>query len=462
MMTLPKRENLSDLSRDELIALIVSLIERVQQLEAEVAALRLKTPPTSHNSSQPPSRDWKADGPTGKKRRPRQRGAKPGHAKSERALVDQPNTVIEAPVKTCAGCGTDLRAVKPERIVRRQVTELPEIKPVILETRQHEVVCPECHRRQCGALPEGLEATRHFGPRLEALITYLHHEHHLGFKRLRQLLEQVFGATLSEGGEVSILERAGIAAQPEAEIIGEQVRQSKVIQSDETSSRVHGRNWWEWVFVSLAGEYHLIRQSRGQDVIDEFMGHSVAEVWLSDCWKPQLKAPARDRQLCLSHQIRALQGLIDRQPRLRWAREMQALFRAAIHLGNRRAQMTARGFKQRITVLERRLDRLLARSVTGRLALNLRQRYRTHRQHLFVFLHRTDVPADNNASERALRPSVIHRKVMGSFRSDWGAQAYAALATVINTAKRTGENIFHKLVTLMGKPVLHYLQPPTA
>ena len=39
------------------------------------------------------------------------------------------------------------------------------------------------------------------------------------------------------------------------------------------------------------------------------------------------------------------------------------------------------------------------------------------------------------------------------------ARAYAALATVINTAKRTGENVFQKLAGMMGKPVLHYLDP---
>lgn len=461
-MTLPKPEALRDLSREELIALILSLIERVQQLEAEVAALKAKTPPTSRNSSLPPARDWKADAPTGQKRRPRRCGAKPGHTKCERMLVDQPDKVIEAPVKTCRGCGADLQAVKPERIVRRQVAELPELKPVVLETRQHEVVCPHCRSRQCGSLPEGLEAQRHFGPRLEALITYLHHEHHLSFQRLQSVLEHVFGLTLSEGGEVSVLERAGAAAQPEAAVIGKRVRESAVIQSDETSCRVHGRNWWEWVFVSVAGEYHLIRNSRGLDVIQEFMGLRQAEVWVSDCWPAQLKAPAQVWQVCLTHQIRNLQGLIDRQPRLRWAREMQALFRTAIHLGNRRAELTARGYQRQIGVLERRLDRLLARPVSSQRARTLRQRYRTHRPHLFVFLHRTDVPADNNASERALRPSVIHRKVRGSFRSDWGAHAYAALATVINTAKRAGANIFQKLVSLMGKPVLHYLQPSIA
>ncbi len=461
-MRLPKPEDLHALSRDELIAILVPLIKHVKELEAEIARLKAQLPPTSQNSSQPPSRDWKADTPTGGPRRPRKRGAKHGHTKHVRALVEHPDTVIEASVPTCTACGTDLQAVTPVRIVRRQITEVPDIKPVILETRQHEVECPACHGRQCGVLPDGLEATRHFGPRLEALMIYLHHEHHLGFKRLREVLAQVFGVTLSEGGAVSVLERAGVAAQPAAETIGAQVRHSAVIQSDETSSRVHGRNWWEWVFVSAAGEYHVIRQSRGQDVIAEFMGEAVAEVWVSDCWKPHLNAPAHDRQLCLAHQIRTLQGLIDRQPRLRWARELQTLFRAAIHLNKRRTELTERGFKRQMTSLERRLDRLLKRPVTGRVATNLRARYRTHRQHLFLFLYRTDVPADNNASERALRPSVIHRKVMGSFRSEWGAQAYAALATVINTAKRTGDNVFHKLVSLLGKPVLPYLQPASA
>ncbi|MCK4298756.1 MAG: transposase, partial [Planctomycetes bacterium] len=31
------------------------------------------------------------------------------------------------------------------------------------------------------------------------------------------------------------------------------------------------------------------------------------------------------------------------------------------------------------------------------------------------------MPAANNGSERALRKSVVHRKVSGGFRSAWGA-----------------------------------------
>mgnify|MGYP001590986456 CR=1 FL=1 len=453
------RDSLRDLTREDLIELILQQAEDIRRLQEEVAALK-KPPTTSRNSSQPPSRDWKSNRPA--RQSGKRLGARPGHEKAERPLVEKPDQVIDMPVTACTHCGADLSAVAPQRTVRRQITELPEIKPVVIETRQDEVVCPCCQQLQRGVLPEGLEATRQFGPRLEGLVTYFHHEHHMGFERTQTVLQDVLGIPLSEGGAVAIIERAGEAAQPEAEVIGDQVRQSKVIGSDETSARVNGRNWWEWVFQSPAGEYHLIVPSRGQNVIDAFMRDARAEVWNSDCWKPQLNAPADLHQLCIPHQIRNLQKLIDERPHLHWAQEMQDLFRGAVHLGHRRDELTASGFQGQVTRLEKRLDELLHRRVTGRLAVNLLDRYRTHREHLFVFLHRPDVPPDNNACERALRPSVIHRKVLGSFRSEWGPRAYAALATVLNTARRAGENAFQKLVSLMGKPILHYLDLQTA
>ena len=70
----------------------------------------------------------------------------------------------------------------------------------------------------------------------------------------------------------------------------------------------------------------------------------------------------------------------------------------------------------------------------------LRKRYLKHRDVLFTFLYRPDVPADNNASERALRKSVVHRKVSGGFRSAWGAQAFATIATVLQTAQKQGRD----------------------
>ena len=53
--------------------------------------------------------------------------------------------------------------------------------------------------------------TRWCGLRLEALVTYLHQVHHVGFERLQTVLLDVFGITLSLGGEVAMVERAGAA-----------------------------------------------------------------------------------------------------------------------------------------------------------------------------------------------------------------------------------------------------------
>jgi hypothetical protein len=78
------------------------------------------------------------------------------------------------------------------------------------------------------------------------------------------------------------------------------------------------------------------------------------------------------------HQIRNLQGLIDGRPQLTWAKEMQALFRKAIRLGNRREDMTSRGYQRQVTILKKHLEQLFKRrfSSVGR---NLLERYRKHR-----------------------------------------------------------------------------------
>ena len=69
-MTLPTAESLRDPSRDELMALLLQLAERLERLEAEIE--RLKRPPTtSRNSSQPPSRDQKPNAAKPKRRRRR-------------------------------------------------------------------------------------------------------------------------------------------------------------------------------------------------------------------------------------------------------------------------------------------------------------------------------------------------------------------------------------------------------
>jgi len=461
------QQQLENLTREELIVLVEALLKENAELKARLAAFeaelaKLKQPPTtSRNSSQPPSRDQKPD--LGEKSAGRRRGAKPGHERATRPLVEKPDRVIEVKVEKCANCQADLSQTPPARIIRHQITELPPTRPVVIETQTHELECPNCQTLQRGAPPEGLEPLRMFGPRLEATVIYYKQEQHLSVERLVEVLRELHGVELSEGGVIAILRRAGAAAQPVAEGIAAAVAESAVIGSDETSVRVRARPYWHWVFRSVAGVAHVIDRSRGANVVRKFMGANRAECWVSDCLGAQLAAPARNRQLCLAHQLRDLERLIEQEPRLSWAVRMKALFQAAIHLRNRflnEGQMTVAGYCRRVTELENRLAELLSEDQSGTSAGKLYARYVKHQDHLLYFLHHPEVPPTNNACERALRPSVIHRKVTNGFRSEWAAKAYAALETVIDTGKLKGRKAFETLVELMGIPVLPFVDTP--
>jgi len=125
----------------------------------------------------------------------------------------------------------------------------------------------------------------------------------------------------------------------------------------------------------------------------------------------------------------------------------------AIAIGRRRDRLRDTTLAQYRADLDRRLDRVLALPRRGEVAEKLRRRIARDRAHLFVFVTERAVPATNNVSERALRPSVIFRKVTNGFRSEWGAQTYAAFRTVVSTAKANGRSVLDDLrAALAAKP----------
>lgn len=90
-MTRVSRAKLDELSKEDLILLVERLLDEVECLRVDIDKLK-QPPPTSGNSSQPPSRDFKSNRP--ERRTPKPRGAEEGHEKMERKLVDNPDQVI--------------------------------------------------------------------------------------------------------------------------------------------------------------------------------------------------------------------------------------------------------------------------------------------------------------------------------------------------------------------------------
>jgi transposase len=455
------REQLQQLSKDELIDIILrqqEIIElqqaRIGQLEARVAQLeaqveRLTAPPKDHtNSSVPPSKSRKPnrDSPGQSKR-----GPKKGHRGHGRGR-QEPDITLECRANRCGDCGADLSGVPGREVGRSQVVEIPPVRPVVIEARLYEITCPVCGESHRGDYPPGLEPQRTFGPRIEALVAYLQHMQHISYERLEQVMAQVFGLDISQGAIANIVRRVGEGLQPRAERIREAIRASPVIGCDETGARVDGNNRWQWVFETPRASYHLIADSRGSRVIDDVLGDATPQVWVSDCFSAQMKAPAQQRQLCMAHQLRNLQYGVDAE-RCHFCYRMQQLFKRAIRLNACRDELPEDLFAAQVRGIETACDALLDTEPSGENGRRLQKRYRKHRGSLFTFLRREDVPADNNASERALRKPVVHRKVSGGFRSPWGAQAYATVATVLQTARKHGHDALEALTDALGPAI---------
>jgi len=160
------------------------------------------------------------------------------------------------------------------------------------------------------------------------------------------------------------------------------------------------------------------------------------------------------RQMCLAHLLRDAQYAIDEGCH-GFAPGFRLLLRA-MAIGKRQGGLKDTTLAQHHAQLERWLDRLLAGPVPDRPASRrLFRAMRRDRDDLFRFVTRRDVPSTNNACERALRPSVIFRKVAGGFRAEWGARVYAAAATVIATGRLHGLTALEALRTaLAGQPVM--------
>ncbi len=447
----------SDTTKEELWLIAFNLAVEVDQCRAENAELRaqlaqaqeiiqslqvqLALPKkTASNSSIPPaaSNKGRCEKGIGKPR-----GGKPGHIGTSRSW-QEPDVIIDCRPEVCQACGASLSGLEGECIGSHQVLELPPIKAVVIELRLYRTQCA-CGACEEGQYPAGYENIQQdFGPGVQALVSYLNGTHHIAQDRLQQLLDDVCGLPMSAGAIANSLQRTAAHLERPAHEILCDLRRSRVIGSHETGFRVEGENWWLWTLQNPESSYFAIADTRAGDVLEGLMFDAVAEVWCCDLHAGQLKAPARRFAICNAHQLRDLQYAIDAGDTI-FAPPMQAFLREGLQLTQARDEYSPPDFQQAVDNLKTKARALLELTPQQTDAVRLQKRFRKHFESIWHFLDRADVPFTNNASERALRPAVIHRKVIGGFRSEAGATAYALYRTIEDTARKRGQNILNTL-----------------
>jgi transposase len=403
--------------------------------DARIAALEVRLnqltrpPKTPSNSSKPPSQGQKQDLPASATDRP-PRKSRPGVG---RTLHPNPDRTIERLLTTGPKCQAVFPDVSqtPQQVYER--IELPPVRPDVTQIRLFGGRCACCGERVTAEAPAGLEQGSPFGPSIAAMVVYLHYAQAIGMERLALLMNELFSLSISEGAISNILARAREPLLDATATIEKVVLASPVVCSDETSVRVKGKNWWEWVFIGTLAVLHTIQPSRGKVVVTALFGDIRPEVWVSDMLGSQ-RGHGVLWQVCLAHLLRDATyafecGDTAFSAPFRW------LLLRAIAIGRRRETLKDTTLKHYLYDLDRRLDRILAAVPLGEPGRKLHKRMLANRAHLLVFMTDRAVPYTNNISERHLRPSVIFRKVTNGFRCEWGAETYAAFGSVVSTAK---------------------------
>ena len=416
------------------------ILEQSKIIEELTARLnRHENPKNSRNSSIPPSHDYSRSQRTKSLR-------EPGHEGATLQMVDDPDETIEHVPEFCTCCGRDLSRSYAEFVESRQQIVLPQIKPVYIEHRSFRKTCP-CGNIVMGDFPEGVTPGISYGENVISFAAYMNVRQFSPFQRLAELYRDFLHIPISTGTLVDMVKRAANKAIPAYELIRDRAANSTINGGDETGMKINGKKGWFWTLQGKLYTFIIASLNRGAQTLYEHFPEGFAfSVLVHDCWRCYFKVSAVAHQICLAHLLREFNHVMECY-KLKWASDFkQLLVETIAYKKTLRPEDYHKTLYQR-TEFEERLNKLLEEPIKKKhpIAISLQNRLIKHRQHIFTFLYYDEVPPDNNSSERAIRNVKVKQKISGQFKSFQGAEYFAILRSVIDTAIKNNLNPLHSL-----------------
>jgi transposase len=293
---------------------IAALEARIAALEEQIAALQERLGKNSTNSSKPPSTDPPAVDRPRREPSGRKPGGQPGHPKHDRRLLPADREIPVRPER-CERCGERLHGDDPNP-ERRQVVEIPPIRPEVTDYLLHARDCGHCGARTRAGLPPGVPV-RGYGPRITGMVGLFTGTYRLSKRLVQSLLLDVFGVEISLGSISNLEQELSASVQAPVEEACASVPKASAANVDETGwyeGRANGRaaRAWLWVAVTATVTVFKIAKSRGKEIAKNLLGNFQGRVG-SDRWSAYNWLKTRNRQLCWSHLLRDFQGFVDRK-----------------------------------------------------------------------------------------------------------------------------------------------------
>ena len=427
---------------------------RIKELEGEEPAEEdesssssEKPEKNSSNSSVPPSQESIAARElrrTKSLRKPsgKPSGGQPGHKGSTLQSVSTPDRIVKHEPACCKCCGRPLDGIESRKIRKTQIVD---IKFVVETTEEqyYEKVC------QCGCVNncDAPNCRIKYGDNIRALVSYLNVVQCIPFKRIAELISDLCGQRISEGTVQNILKGNSAKSDKTYDEIRKRIECAPVVGADETGAAVGKQLHWNWIFQTDALTYVYQLKSRGQEAVDSKFPNGLPHSTLvTDRKQTYFKMNVKDHQVCLAHLLRNAEYLNELDARQDWSRRFIHLLAHAIDL-RRNKTITQR----KIKVLKTKMKNLLGESLS-----HLDDEFERFKKgilkvkdYLFTFLSNPLVPYDNNASERGVRKIKVKQKVSGCFRTDSGADDFAKLHSIVETAMKNGNSKFNAILAVV-------------
>ncbi len=307
------------------------------------------------------------------------------------------------------------------------------------------MICKKCGERVRTA-PRRRSNDVVYDASVKSLVVYLSVVQFLPYGRIASFLRDVLGLSPSEGSLVNWVNEAKRNAQPIVDKIKEYIMASSVVGFDESGCYCNKRLDWAWIAQTVYYTLLFRANVRGSKVLTDQFGDSVERmIAVTDRHSAYFVLHFLNHQVCLAHLLRELQYLSELDSRQDWSEKTADLFRKAIHERNTHPEDVI----DKASWIDR-LDSLLKENLShqDKKFETLKKGLVKCRDYIFNFLEDPAIPSDNNASERGIRKLKIKLKNSCTFRSDYGADAFLELHSVVETAKKHNQTPFNAIQAL--------------
>ena len=449
-------EDVSGLTREELIALVGEKSELIAELTRRIEELLRKS-----------GRQASPFGKNKPKANPKRPGRKPGQGTFTRRAAPAgqlTDVIVQATVpEQCPHCGGEMELELVDEATTIDIPKKPE--PQVTRFSVPVCRCKDCGKSVRGQAPglaaDQAGATAHrVGPVVMAAAHQLHYGTGIPVRKVPQVLQALTGVEVTASAITqNAMKQAEGPVGAAYELLRSQMKQAPAVHTDDTGWSIGGTHAYMMAFDSDQAAVYQIRYRHRNVEVQEIIPVDFGGVLITDRGVSyDAKAFAEMRQQkCFAHLLKNISMVLEKKTgSSRWfGNELKAMLQEGIALS--KAPPGEEGWSQKVEDLEIRLtwhlrNRVLQDDDNQRLLNGIGKQM--DRDRILTFLHVPGVEPTNNRAERMLRPAVIARKVSHCSKNERGAYATSAFLSVIQTARKTVSGVASYLSRLMIPPVL--------